>query len=529
VTDELQGGDFSVVEGLDGFLFLGNYAGADVMRQFTDADAVHPSVYASWATALPQWCEYFEQRGIDFLALVVPDAYLVYADKLPPGTTPTPVPPYRRIEALLDARTRAHCVYVLDDLVAGRTEHDTYQTTDSHWSDFGAYLGYRRTMTTLAALRPDVEILPPDRIAWSERRAYGALGVRLTEERAERLRVAKVLGSTCRPTRNVMDELRGGYKVVEQDRPDLPTAVVFRDSFMTNAAQFFSESFRRVVYVTHSNQLFRDLIEAEKPDVVIFQAAERRMCLPVGDPALGDFRTTFGDLLLDDPAAVQQQVGSRSLLRAGDLAGALAANDKVLAMVVPTARLMLYRSRLLTWLERPDDALDALRTAFTLDPLDAPVAAELAKSLHQHGRLAEAAAAARWAARLEPHDVERWSFAISAALEAGDVAGARTLAGDALEQHDDQPVLRYLDSRALVAAGDFEAAETSIRSALADRPDDTFYLRQLASVLIRSEQWPEAEDCLARLRALEPNATDLAAFVDLVEQRLAGGGHTVAP
>jgi hypothetical protein len=241
VNDELQGGDFSVVEGLDGFLFLGAYGGADVMRQFTDADAVPPSVHASWAEALPEWCEYFERRGITFLTLVVPDAYLVYADKLPPGMTPSPVPPYRRIEGLLDDRTKAHCVYVLDDLVSGRIEHDTYQTTDSHWSDFGAYLGYRRTMLTLATMRPDIEILPPDRVEWSERRSYGALGVRMTEERAERLRVAKVLDSVCRPTLNVMDELRSGYKVVEQDRPDLPTAVVFRDSFMTNAAQFFSE------------------------------------------------------------------------------------------------------------------------------------------------------------------------------------------------------------------------------------------------------------------------------------------------
>lgn len=520
MSDELEGGDFTVVEGRDGFLFLGTYERMDVTRLFTDPGALPGSVYDEWSRTLTRRREYFERRGTTYLTLVVPDSHLVYSDKLPRRTRTTQVTPYGQVEARLDDATRAQCLYVLDDLVAGRAEHDTFQTTDSHWTDFGAYLAYRRTMAALSATVPNITVLPPERLEWTERLSFGALGVVMPQERSERIRVARVLDSECHVTRMISTEVRDGYVAVEQDRPDLPTAVVFRDSFMTNAHKFFSESFRRIVYVSHPNQLYFDLVEAEDPDVVIFETVERRLSIPPREPTLHDFRMVFGDLLLDEPDAIRAQVTSRTLLRAGDVTGALAAHDEALALVAPTARLMLYRSRLFTRLGRTDAALDLLRTAFTLDPLDAPVAHVLAQSLRQHRRLPEAAAAARWAARVEPRHVELWSFAISTALEAGDVDGARALAREALDAHGDQSVLSYLDSQVHVGAGDLDAAEVAVRAALAASPDDPVYLRQLASVLIRAERWPEARDCLARLRVLDPEAGDVGAFVDLVEQRL---------
>jgi tetratricopeptide (TPR) repeat protein len=529
LSDELEGGNFSVVEGRDGFLFLGTYEQTDVMGLFTDPGALSPTVQEEWSRALVARREFFEERGTPYVTVVIPDSHIVYADALPAGTTLAPQTPYQRIEALLDDATRAQSLYLLDDLVAGREEQHTFQTTDSHWTDFGAYLGYRRTMNVLRAELPNIEVLAPERLVWTERLSFGALGAVMPEERSERLRVAEVVGSRCRPTRAISTEVRDGYLLVEQDRPDLPTAVVFRDSFMTNAHKFFSESFRRVVYVSNPNQLYFDLVEAEDPDVVIFETVERRLCIPPRDASPSDFRTIFGDLMLDDPEAIRAQVTSRSLLRADDVVGALSANDDALARARPNARLLLYRSRLLARLGNPEAALEALRSAFTFDPRDGQIAQELAQALLRQGRLAEAAAAARWAAEIEPDQVELWSSAISVALEAGDATSACALARKALEHHDDRSVLRYLYSQALVGAGDLGAAETAVREALAARPDDAIYLRQLASVLIRSEQWGEAERCLAHLRGVEPAATDLDAFIDLVDHRLAGGGSAIAP
>ena len=460
---------------------------------------------------------------------MVPDSHLVYADALPAGTTPTPHTPYRQVHARIDDATRAQCLYLLDDLVAGREEHDTFQTTDSHWTDFGAYLAYRRTMEVLRAQMPNIEVLPWERLAWSERLSFGALGAVMPEERSERIRVAEVVDSRCRSIRAISTEVRDGYLLVEQDRPDLPTAVIFRDSFKRHPLKFFSESFRRVAYVSHPNQLYFDLIEAEDPDVVIFETVERRLCIPPRDESTTDFRAVFGDPLLDDPAAIRAQVVSRSLLAQRRRRGC------------PEGQRRRAGSRTT---QRTPDAVPVRaacpprkrrgRTGRDAICLHVRSARRARRPRARPGPAPSGPARRSSRCRTVGHrDRARsrrfWTFAISTALDGGDAATACALARQALKRHSDESVLRDQNSQALVGVGDLEAGESSIRDALAMQPDDAVYLRQLASVLIRSEQWSGAEDGRARLRALEPDATDLAAFVDLVEQRLAGGGRAVAP
>ena len=61
-----------------------------------------------------------------------------------------------------------------------------------------------------------------------------------------------MVDSRCRIVQSVTTDLRDGYLVVEQDRPELPTALVFRDSFMTLAEKFFS--------VERCREILRDLV-----------------------------------------------------------------------------------------------------------------------------------------------------------------------------------------------------------------------------------------------------------------------------
>jgi len=294
---------------------------------------------------------------------------------------------------------------------------------------------------------------------------------------------------------------------------------------MTNAQKFFSESFRRVVYVSHPNRLYFDLVEAEDPDVVIFETVERRLCLAPDEPSLADFRGIFGDLLLEDTDAVAEQVSSRSALLNDDPVAALASNDAVLGRVQPTARLMAYRARVLAELGEVEAALEALRTAATLDPEDAPVLHELARRLRQHGLYAESLAAARRATEIEPRHEAFWTIAITAALEAGQTDEAHRLAQQATEHHHTANVF-YAYSSALVAAGHPEAALAPARRAVELEPDVPLYLRQLLSVLVRTRAWLPAARCLERLRVLDPETPLLDSYALLVERNLA---EDVAP
>ncbi len=399
----LQGNDFTVSEGRDGWLFLKTFDGVDVMSLHTDEQALPESAYERWATVLARRRERFAEQGITYLTLIVPDAHLVYRDKLPDDITLADRSPFARLAARLDEPTLRQTIYPLQTLIDGRETEETFQSADSHWTDWGAWLGYLDTVRALQARLPRVRVLNDAAVEWSTRQTFGALGAALEQQAGVPVPVAKLKSPAARVIKRVTNEIRHGFFVSEQDAPDLPVAVILRDSAMTAPAKFFSESFRRTVYVASENAVLYDLLEQEKPDVVIHELAERHLVYVPDEPSLHDFRWMVGDLLLDDSSAVADQRKSRSSLTAGKLDEALAASDDVLARVAPNARVLLHRARIHSASGRIDAAIEALHHAVTLDRTDAAPWFALGEAFVAKDRLADAAAAFERAAELEPY------------------------------------------------------------------------------------------------------------------------------
>jgi mannose-6-phosphate isomerase-like protein (cupin superfamily) len=70
-----------------------------------------------------------------------------------------------------------------------------------------------------------------------------------------------------------------------------------------------------------------------------------------------------------------------------------------------------------------------------------------------------------------------WMFRADALIDS-DVAGARAVLADGLEQHPESPGLRVALARVLLAEGDEAAARATLREAVAGRPDAEEYARQ---------------------------------------------------
>ena len=524
-ADPLQGGSISVLEGQDGWLFLKTFDNIDVIRLYTEDYAIEASVYRRWAAVLARRRAHFAREGIGYVTLIVPDAHLVYRDKLPDDIRLCELSPFARLAALLDDSDRQQVVYPLTELIDNRPVQETYQAVDSHWSDWGSWLGYLATMRAVAAQCPRVRVLELDDIDWWWRATFGALGSVMTPERSVTVQSARVKNPSARVVRQITTEVREGYTVMEQDAPDLPVAVIFRDSFMTAPAKFFAESFRRTVFVSSPNTVYYDLIEQERPDVVIHEVGERRLLHAPVEPNATEFRATFGDLLLDDPRAVADQRRSRSLSRAGRADEALTASDDVIARVAPNARIMVHRARLHLSLDRPDAALEALRHATTLDPSDGTIWFFLGQALAQKERVADAMVAFEHAIELEPHQMTFWPVAVATALRE-DPAHALELVKRGSLLHPESPVLASAEGSALVALGRLDEAETAIRRAVVAQPATAWYARQLASVLIRRESWQAAHDVLAEIVRAAPDDADVAKYLALVQQRL---GTTASP
>lgn len=519
-NDLLEGGSLTVINGREGWLFLDRFENTNVMDLYTDETAFSVKTCTRWRDVLTDWRDYFDRAGITDVTLVVPDACVVYPDKLPAELQLSPHSPFTRVADSLAENVLGRCVYPRQALIDGRHVMETYQSVDSHWTEWGAYLGYRAVMDDLALRVPGLRVVQEVELDWSTRKTFGALGATTTPERSASVPVAHVRDQDWRITQNLLTEVRDGYLVTEQDRPDLQVAVIFRDSFMSSAYKFFSPSFRRAVYVASPNTMLHDLLEIEKPDVVIIQMAERRLVIPPGDRSIYEFRAIFGDLLLGDEDAIAAQRTSRSLLRGGDHDGALAANDEALTHAAPNARLMLHRARLHSLMGRPDAALEALRTATALDPTDGSTWFFVSQALRQLGLAGESRLAAKQALSVEPQYAAFWPGAVTAALESGDPAGALDLATDGLVRHPDDLDLLYVHSRVLTAADQFAEAEAAIRQVIAARPATAAYVAQLLSILLQREHWARAQEALELLLRIEPDRAGLVQYRALIERHL---------
>jgi hypothetical protein len=174
-------------------------------------------------------------------------------------------------------------------LRAAKPRERLYYQTDSHWNYNGAIVGYQELMRAvqqalpagrLAAIAPAAR--PPytpgtDFYSGDLLRMLG-LPSRVREDDVAPL--GKVLADTASRCGKRTDKGEfPGFEFYACDRPGLPRAVVLRDSMAIALIPLMSENFSRAVYVS-SRQLDRELIEREKPDIVIEELVERSLHAP---------------------------------------------------------------------------------------------------------------------------------------------------------------------------------------------------------------------------------------------------------
>jgi hypothetical protein len=149
----------------------------------------------------------------------------------------------------------------------------TYLRTDTHWNQFGAFIGCQELIGTLSRQMPGLEPLPIDAF---EMRTVSQPGGNLAAMLAQR---ATILERDCptltpRPPLQPLPATRTGATTLRTDNSrGKGKAVIFRDSFSEAWIPFIGYHFNQVIYCWQYNWDAR-LIEREKPDVVIDEMLE---------------------------------------------------------------------------------------------------------------------------------------------------------------------------------------------------------------------------------------------------------------
>jgi alginate O-acetyltransferase complex protein AlgJ len=278
-----QTGVPNVMAGKDGWYF---YAGDYLLNDFRGLVPLTDQQIISWKENLVGKRDWLAKRGIHCLFVVVPNKQTIYPEYLPDyfqkakGTT--------RLEQLTKYLKKNSDVEILDlrpELLNAKPNRRLYHKTDTHWNDYGAFVGYRKMMHKISQWFPKeqfkFDFYFHDTMA---ERPGGDLPkmLGLHETIKEMTPVLKERHFCAQPMELSL-EIKNFYKRKETAafmkgcKDANLRAVVFMDSFFAGLQPFFSENFQQVVYLWqfYDQETVERLIDYFHPHIVIEERVER--------------------------------------------------------------------------------------------------------------------------------------------------------------------------------------------------------------------------------------------------------------
>ncbi len=272
-----------VMFGQDGWLYLARGGMVDHMLGNISYSEKRLQDWRQVFQTRRDWCA---ARGIAYQLVIVPEKHSVYPEHLPEWIPTTrQSDPIAQLVAYLQTNSTVPVLNLREPLRHAKTNAQTYDVTDTHWNDYGAFVGYEQLLLALARQKPELQPLPLD--AFEQRRSQqpgGDLAVMLGQEQTlmepERIefiprtpleRIAARADATLR----LAGSKSAGPSILVSENPAATgKAVLFHDSFALGLQPFLAQHFQRVVYVWQ-HDWDATFIEAQKPDVVIDEIAER--------------------------------------------------------------------------------------------------------------------------------------------------------------------------------------------------------------------------------------------------------------
>jgi len=278
----------AVAIGPHGWLFYVDDGG---LEDFTNESPLTEQEVQNWRNTVVRAKKWCQAHGIAYVFTVLPDKGTIYPELFP--QTARRVNRLSRADQVVTAITDVGAaVDVRPALIEGKNTARLFQKTDTHWNQRGAYIGYK---TIINALRLQLPSIPPPKpeSEFTPMTRY-IPGMDL----AGMMGLTRVLGEEDlrfvpnQPHKYVVREPKGNIVeageariVTEIPGSQLPRAVVFRDSFTSAMAPYFSEHFSRVVYLWR-NDFSVEEIEKEHPDAVLQEIVGRHVQWYVPSPEL---------------------------------------------------------------------------------------------------------------------------------------------------------------------------------------------------------------------------------------------------
>ncbi|WP_459618485.1 alginate O-acetyltransferase AlgX-related protein [Bordetella sp. 2513F-2] len=256
-----------IIEGRDGWLFLANDSNSSV-DQFLGRLLLDKEKLACWD-------DYFAtlsslSSDIPYIFLLAPSKESVKPEFYPHQRGSMTI---REQIFSLKSFGQIRSCFPLDAL----REDGAYYKTDTHWSDFGAYIAAQKCLKELG-----LGEFSKVELCFEKVKATGDLGEKARPKRqSEMLALSKDLKEPVERVFYNFVSNSGSLSVFENNNSSTDKKLVlFGDSFSGNLNYIFGQIFRRMVRVYSPASPILEIVEWERPDVVIVQTNERFLTMP---------------------------------------------------------------------------------------------------------------------------------------------------------------------------------------------------------------------------------------------------------
>jgi hypothetical protein len=268
-----------VILGRNGWLYYdGVHAGdGDPIGDYRGIREQTPYQLETWRWAYQDIHDWFQERNVRFLLVLVPAKERIYPEYLPGYLAPVGPSAMDEVVPYLERHGRFAMLDLTPVLRAARGGEPLYAKTDTHWNAYGALVGYRAIVERLRQWYPALRPWSPSdfRVGWTRDRG-GDLAQMMDLRRA--LTEETPVVQAIRPRRGTV-QITGDpdipVVVSEVDDPGLPRAVVFRDSFGNALIPYLYEHFRYALYAWSRKGVDLAPVVAGQPELVLHVAADR--------------------------------------------------------------------------------------------------------------------------------------------------------------------------------------------------------------------------------------------------------------
>jgi alginate O-acetyltransferase complex protein AlgJ len=272
--------DDKVIVGKDDWLFLDNDSNG-FLRQYAGELRLSDAKLEVWQELLEIRIARLRELGATYHFLVVPENPTVYPEMLPDHIKGTDERTVQQIMRQLESSgSEARLIYPLEQMIEESSRRRVCRKTDTHWTDFGAFVGYQALVREIEKEAP-IHVVAEEELWFFERKMLGDLGYKLGIGAVPE----PCTGYLYRRAEGVYDNcVEGNASLIVTECAEVPPTkcIVFGDSACYGMLACLAQTFGRMMFV-HSPTLDYDLIAEERPDVVISEMTERFLIMTPDD------------------------------------------------------------------------------------------------------------------------------------------------------------------------------------------------------------------------------------------------------